>query len=241
MEGKMANQKTLQKYCESALSILNSQYGATKVLRHPSTTGSVREQIIKDFLSAHLPELITVISGQIFDAKENYSRQQDIVLVLKSMPRLPFASGSDLIFQEGVVATIEIKTTLNGSALEIIGENIASVRKLESSVGATAQFGVTHSWPPCRILTAVVAYGGSSLESLRSMLTEMRSDARPDLLLDFSKGLLVQNHGLLLRENGGAKYVLIDNPAEGFKIFLTFLTEITGTLSSRGVQWRNYC
>jgi len=236
----MTNKKVLQKYCESLLSILNSQYEATKVLRHASTAGSAREEIIKDFLSAHLPKLIVVISGQIFDANENYSRQQDIVLVLKSMPRLPFASGSDLIFQEGVVATIEIKTTLNRNTLDIVGENIASVRKLESSVGATALLGITHSWPSDRILTAVVTYGGSSLESLGSMLIGMGNDARPDLLLNLSKGLLVQNHGLLLREKSGAEYILIDNPAEGFKVFLTFLTEITGTLSARGVRWRNY-
>lgn len=68
----MMNKKVLQKYCESMLSILNSEYEATKVLRHASTAGSAREQIIKDFLSAHLPKLIAVISGQIFDANENY-------------------------------------------------------------------------------------------------------------------------------------------------------------------------
>lgn len=236
----MADQKALQKYCESALSILNSQYDATKVLRHAGTAGSAREQILKDFLSAHLPELITVVSGQIFDANENYSKQQDIVLVLKSMPRLPFASGSDLIFQEGVVATIEIKTTLNSSTLKIVGENIGSVRKLGPGVVVTGQMGVTHSWPSNRILTAVVTYGGNTLESLASMLTGMESEARPDLLLDLSKGLLIQNHGLLLKRNGDAEYMRVDDPAEGFKIFLTFLTEITGTLSFRGVLWRNY-
>lgn len=236
----MADQKALQKYCESALSILNSQYDATKVLRHAGTAGSAREQILKDFLSAHLPELITVVSGQIFDANENYSKQQDIVLVLKSMPRLPFASGSDLIFQEGVVATIEIKTTLNSSTLKVVGENIASVRKLGPGFFVTAQMSVTHSWPSNRILTAVVTYGGNTLESLASMLTGMENDARLDLLLDLSKGLLIQNHGLLLTKNSDAEYMLVNDPAEGFKIFLTFLTEITGTLSSRGVLWRNY-
>ena len=112
--------------------------------------------------------------------------------------------------------------------------------KLEPSIGATAQLGITHRWPSDRVLTAVVTYGGSSLKLLVPMLTEMGNDAKPDLLLDLSKGLLIQNHGLLLRQNGGAEYILIDNPAEGFKIFLTFLTEITSTLSSRGVLWRNY-
>lgn len=236
----MTDSKTLQRYCEAAVSILNSQYEATKVLHHAGTVGSIREQILRDFLSAHLPELITVVSGQIFDSKGNYSKQQDIVLVLKSMPRLPFASGIDLIFQEGVVATIEIKTILNSDALKMCGENIASVRKLESSVVATAAMGITHNWPLSRIITAVVTYGGDNLELVASMLTVMNDNGRPDLLLDLSKGLLVQNHGLLLPKNGNAEYLHINNPAEGFKFLLTFLSEVTGTLSARGVLWRNY-
>ena len=80
--------------------------------------------MIKDFLIGHLPELVSVVSGQIFDAQNTFSRQQDIVLVLKSMPRLPFASGNDLIFQEGVVSTLEIKTNLNAVMLSQIGLNI---------------------------------------------------------------------------------------------------------------------
>ena len=82
--------KILRQYCEYALTVLNSQFQATKVITHTSTTGTIREQLIKDFLKAHLPELVTVLSGQIFDSENNYSKQQDIVLVMKSMPRLPF-------------------------------------------------------------------------------------------------------------------------------------------------------
>lgn len=74
----MTDSKTLQRYCEAAVSTLNSQYEATKVLHHAGTAGSIREQILRDFLSAHLPELITVVSGQIFDCKGNYSKQQDV-------------------------------------------------------------------------------------------------------------------------------------------------------------------
>jgi len=80
------SEKVFHQYSECALAILRSQFDATKVLKHNATSGSAREQIIKDFLSAHLPELISVVSGQIFDSKDNYSKQQDVVLVLKSMP-----------------------------------------------------------------------------------------------------------------------------------------------------------
>ncbi|MFM7010058.1 MAG: DUF6602 domain-containing protein [Betaproteobacteria bacterium] len=232
--------KVLQQYCESALTILNSQYQATQVLQHNATAGAAREQIIKDFLTNHLPELITVVSGQIVDANNNYSKQQDIVLVLKSMPRLPFASGSDLIFQEGVVATIEIKTTLNNAALSSIGSNIQSVRALLPSIGASSQMGITHSWPHSKVLTAVVTYGGAAIETLVPSLVALDESARPDLVLDLSKGLLVKNHGFLLPIQDDFDYLFVNNPGEGFKFFLTFLTEITGTLSSRGVLWRQY-
>lgn len=233
-------QKFLQRYCESAIAILNSQYAATKVLRHNATAGAAREQLIKDFLSSHLPELITVVSGQIVDAGENYSKQQDIVLVLKSMPRLQFASGSDLIFQEGVVATIEIKTSLDTVTLKSIGDNIASVRNLHPSIGASAQLGITHNWPSNKILTAIITYGGANLDAIAESLISLPDNSKPDLLLDLSKGLLIRNHDLLFPKQDAFEYILVNNPAEGFKFFLTFLTEITGTISSRGVMWRQY-
>ena len=232
--------KVFHNYCESALSVLKSQYEATKVLQHNSTAGSVREQIIKDFLSNHLPESITLVSGQIFDSDDKFSKQQDIVMVLKSMPRLPFASDNDLIFQEGVISTIEIKTALNSTVLKSIGENISSVRALKSCIGASAQMGISHSWPNNKILTSIVTYGGSKLVSHIDQIAQPESSQKPDLLLDLSQGLLIKNHGLLVQEQGDIEYVLVDNAAEGFKMFLTFLTEITGTLSARGVLWRKY-
>ncbi len=160
--------------------------------------------------------------------------------MLKSMPRLPFASDNDLIFQEGVIATIEIKTTLNTAVLKTIGENIHSVNSLASAVGATGQIGVTHCWPSNRILTAILTYGGSRLVSHLDELSQLQNDQKPDLLLDLSQGLLIRNHGLLVKQQENLEYLLIADAAEGFKLFLTFLTEITGTLSGRGIMWRKY-
>jgi len=145
-----------------------------------------------------------------------------------------------LIFQEGVIATIEIKTTLNTAVLKTIGENIQSVNSLVSAVGATGQIGVTHSWPSNRILTSILTYGGSKLVSHLDQLSQLQNEQKPDLLLDLSQGLLIRNHGLLIKQQENLDYLLVDNAAEGFKLFLTFLTEITGTLSGRGIMWRNY-
>lgn len=236
----MTSQKLLEKYCDSALAVLKSQYEATKAVQHNATVGVIREQVIRDFLADHLPELISLVSGQIVDAQGSYSKQQDIVLILKSMPRLRFASNVDLIFQEGVVSTIEIKTTIDSAALSTIGENIASVRRLTPSVGASAALGITHSWPLHRILTAVVTFNGLAPNTLAPILATLPELAHPDLLLDLNRGLLVRNDGALLQKQTNHQYTWLDNPVRGFMYFLTFLTEITGTLSSRGVLWRNY-
>lgn len=233
--------KVFGKYCDKALAILSAQYDATKLVPHNATTGSVREQILRDFLSLHLPELVSVVSGQIFDYENNFSRQQDVVLVLKSMPRLPFANGTDLIYQEGVVATIEIKTSLSSAVISSIGENIASVRNLVSSSLTNSAMGVTHKWPSTRILTAIVTYGGASYGTIIDAIGTLDANKKPDVVLDLSGYLLIRNDGMLVQEQSGVgDYVLIQDAGDGFMCFLTFLTEITGTLSSRGVPWRNY-
>lgn len=120
--------KPLVEYCHGAIKALNAQYEMTNVLKHSATAGTARERLIQDFLVAHLPEMTSVVSGMIVDSNDQRSRQQDIVLMLKSMPRLPFASGHDLIFQEGTVATFEIKTGVTPTVLNDIAINIESVK-----------------------------------------------------------------------------------------------------------------
>ena len=233
--------KVFGKYCDKALAVLSAQYEATKLIPHNATSGSIREQVLRDFLALHLPELISVVSGQIFDSEDHFSRQQDVVLVLKSMPRLPFANGMDLIYQEGVVATIEVKTSLNSAIIRSIGENIASIRSLSPPLVMAAAMCVTHNWPLTRILTAIITYDSASHGSIIDAIGGLEANKKPDLVLDLSGYLLIRNDGTLLpHESDVGEYVLINDAGDGFMFFLTFLTEITGTLASRGVNWRSY-
>ncbi|MEZ8060449.1 DUF6602 domain-containing protein [Vibrio splendidus] len=237
----MENKKTFERYCSKSLDVLKARYETTRIVKHNATCGSIREQIIKDFLSEHLPEIVSVVSGQIFDSNDNYSKQQDLVLVSKAMPRLPFADGNDLIFLEGVISTVEIKTKINKTVLEAIGKNIASVRDLTTAMSGGAMMGVTHDWPPSRILTVIVTYEGlGSLKQYHDILNELPEEQHPDLLLDLSKGLLVKNHGFLIPKQQGKTFLAHENPGKGFMFFLTFLIEITGTLGARSVFWRSY-
>jgi hypothetical protein len=230
----------LRNYCQNTLKVFSARYETSAALTHGSSVGSIREQAIRDFLESHLPALVSVTSGQIFDTHDTLSKQQDVILVMKGVPRLPFASGIDLVYAEGVVATIEVKSALSAPKLKDIGESIRSVRALARPIWSTTSFGVNHRWPETKILSSVVTYGGSALSTMQAMLASMDEDTRPDILLDLSKGLLVRNNGSLLTESTDGEYVAINDAADGFMKFLTFLVEITATLGSRGINWRAY-
>ncbi|GLV22032.1 hypothetical protein TomMM35A_18850 [Sphingobium sp. TomMM35A] len=230
----------LLNYCRSALNALTSQSAVASSVTHAVSLGMVREQLVRELLTNHLPELVTLVSGQIFDTNDARSTQQDAVLVLKSMPRLPFASGIDLIYAEGVVATAEVKSHLAATTIRSVGEGISSIRKLHIPTASYAAMGVTHKWPVTRILNTVVAFDGSSLANIAAVLDTMQEDHLPDIVLTLTKGMLVRNEGLLLNAGTSGRYVQIDDPAKAFMYYLTFLTEITGTLSARGINWRAY-
>lgn len=231
--------KPLVEYCHGAVKALNAQYEMTNVIGHSATAGAVRERLIHDFLCAHIPEMTSVVSGVIIDSSGQRSRQQDVVLMLKSMPRMPFASGHDLIFQEGAVATFEIKTQIVPSNLEAIAENISSVNILQPTTLEGASLGDL-GWPYARILNVVLTYGGSPLKSIERKLGSLKESGRPDVYFDLNKGVLIKNEGLLFDLDGSGQYLRFDDPAVGLARLLALLSKVTGRLVMRGVKWDAY-
>jgi len=231
----------LLEYCLGAVNALTAQYEMTKVLGHAATAGAAREGLIQHFLTDHLPEMATVVSGVIVDAQGNRSKQQDIVLMLKSMPRLRFASGHDLIFQEGAIATFEIKTAINTrKVITEIGGNIRSVRNLSATSLAGTRMGDL-SWAHARILTAVLTYGGTRLSTVAQWLENIPETDRPDLYLDLSKGMLIKNDGSFeVAKENTSQYLIVDKAALGLARFLTILAVITGAVQTREVKWSSY-
>ncbi len=159
--------------------------------------------------------------------------------MLKSMPRLPFASGHDLIFQEGTVATFEIKTEITPSVLDAIASNIESVKILVPSTHEGVELGDL-SWPYGRILSAVVTYGGSALDTIENKLLELPDTCRPDVYLDLEKGILVKNEGLIFSLNGTGTYLRFNDSAIGLARLLALLSKVTSRLIVHGVEWDTY-
>lgn len=237
----MKNKSPLIEYCAGAIAALNVQYDMTKVLGHAATAGSAREALIQNFLIDHLPEMAIVVSGVIVVYTGKRSKQQDIVLMNRVMPRLRFKSGHDLIFQEGAIATFEIKTSIkSNTVVKEIGENIKSVKKLRpTSLGGRRMGDTTWKWG--EILSAIITYEGSSLVSIEKRLIELSDDERPDIYLDMSQGVLIKNNGTMLPQDVKyEEYILNKDTARSLAIFLAIMTNVSSALQYREVKWDRY-
>ena len=125
------NEKTLDKHFENIQQTLLKNLETSKIIKHPGTVGSVRELFIKEFLQSHLPGNLRITSGEIFDSKDAFSKQQDLVLYRANFPKISM-SKADLLFVEGVLATIEVKSRLDNSNIGRVLENVYSVKNCKN-------------------------------------------------------------------------------------------------------------
>ena len=234
-----AQRSTYVRYCQSAIDTLNTQYEKTKVITHRASAGAAREALIREFLTAHMPEMTSAVSGLLMDASGGRSKQQDIVFLLKTYPRLPFSSGFDLIYVEGVVATIEIKTRTNADSWKTISDNIASVRSLRPNGHVIVKIGDL-LWDHSQVFTSVVTYDGPPLVNVEKSILRLPENGRPHVYLDLRRGMLVSNMGALLPLASTGSFISILDPGQAFAQYLIFLTRITSSMVLRAIDWEAY-
>jgi len=97
------------------------------LLEHPTMIGTAREFIIQNILKRCLPPIIHYGSGKIFDSDGGYSKQIDLIIFDPRFPCLEITKGSGLYPIEGVIATIEIKSTITRSEIWKALDNQMSV------------------------------------------------------------------------------------------------------------------
>ncbi|RPA50620.1 hypothetical protein EGC79_11045 [Shewanella vesiculosa] len=126
---------------------------------HSLHKGTPREAFIKEFLVNHLSETVSIGTGEIVDcdSKPNEQRNQfDIVIYKKNYPKLDFGGGISGFLAESVVATIEVKSTLDNQGL------IQSINAARNAKGLKQNLNSSFStgWLPPTIMNYVVAYAG---------------------------------------------------------------------------------
>ncbi|MEO8491766.1 MULTISPECIES: DUF6602 domain-containing protein [unclassified Pseudomonas] len=126
---------------------------------HSLHKGTPREAFIKEFLEAHLPSTVAIGTGEIIDSSSipNGPRNQfDIVIYRKNFPKLDLGGGISAFLVESVIATIEVKSTLDEQGLELAIKAARNAKKLQPHVFKFIQIG--YELPA--IVNFVVAYAG---------------------------------------------------------------------------------
>ena len=113
---------------------------AERFVPHPGETGSDREEVIRQFLRAHLPKRFDISTGFAFDATGKVSQQLDIIISDSLVcPHFETAGGTRFYPCESIVAVGQVKSSLK-SVANFRGalRNLESAKALDRSAKGTA-------------------------------------------------------------------------------------------------------
>ncbi len=220
----------LKQYLRGTLSVLSAYYQASKTLRSPTALGNLRERFVREALHLFLPSTHEILSGEITDSSGTKSRQQDVVIYRRDMPKLQMIEGPALLFAEGVKATVEIKSNLTWEKFEEALTNICSVKALKPQINPFAT-GEKADYTFCYVF----AYEGPSDKKIieyynkfrrkKNWTTEQFYENIPDALYIVNGSLFYKNDGYVWkkteRDDGKPSlYGKSDHPIAIDKFFL---------------------
>ncbi len=124
--------KTVSAWFDHLEVILDAEARLSGLLQHASTIGTAREFLITRVLRTILPPSVHIGLGKVIDSLGGQSKQIDIIIY---DPRFPLmkVDGGGLYPVEGVLATIEVKSSLDSAELVASLENTKSVLLLQPS------------------------------------------------------------------------------------------------------------
>ncbi len=115
------NLAILKNHFDKLEDVLLAKLQHAQTPEHPVDDGAAREIFLNEFLRGHLGENIGIGSGEIIDADAgtNDTRSQhDFIIYRKDYPKLSLTPGIHTFLAESVIATIEVKATLDQKGLE---------------------------------------------------------------------------------------------------------------------------
>lgn len=148
---------------QTAIAMRAALGAARAALPHNLSSGEANEETVRKFMRDHLPSSIGVTTGFVFDSKggssrrDGVSRQADVILYDEARTPVLFTSsegGHQSVPSEGVIAVIEVKTSINKSDLPGIITHMQSVKSLDKSAyfpsnsdifNATTMYGTTYT------------------------------------------------------------------------------------------------
>lgn len=240
--------EVLKQHLRGVASLLSAYYQTSKTLHSPSVLGNLRELFVREVLHFFLPSVYEILGGEITDSTGRKSRQQDIIIYRRDMPKLQMIEGPALLFAEGVKATIEIKSNLTWEKFEEALTNVCSVKALKPcinpfAVGEKADY----------IFCYVFAYEGPSdktiinynrFASIKNWTKEQFFENIPDALYILNGSLFYKNDGYIWKktESNVGKQILYcksDHPVATDKFFLHLAIALNSP-DIFTIDWRSY-
>jgi hypothetical protein len=130
----MADRFSIIDYGKRLEKVLLAQRDVSAIIQHTGEIGTAREFFVESILKRFLPANIVIGRGEIVDGEGGRSRQQDLLLYRSNFPVIDSLAGAHIYLAEGVLATIEVKSRLDGEEVIRATQNIASVRSLKLSM-----------------------------------------------------------------------------------------------------------
>ena len=122
-----------KKWFDQLESVLTQEAILAGLVGHNGLIGSAREFFVRRILRSILPPAVHIGSGRVIgDKAEEESKQIDVVLYDPRCPFLETEPGIGLYFAEGVIATIEVKSTLTKPILKDALDNCLSVMEIST-------------------------------------------------------------------------------------------------------------
>ncbi len=106
---------------------------------HSLHKGTPREIFVRNFLQDHLASTLAIGSGELIDANSepgDQRAQHDIIIYKGSYPRLYLGGGIGAYLIESVVATVEIKSTLDEEDMIQVVKAASEAKELSPSTTA---------------------------------------------------------------------------------------------------------
>jgi len=162
------------RYFNAVSEKLAAGHAISSTIKNASDIGYSRENLVKDFLSKHLPgRLSAVLGGHVFGFDQEESKQLDI-LILNDIGLNFKENDKPFAPIENVAAVFTVKSNLNSSELIDALANIASIPQIDRDVldfenlmGEPYEYFIKH-YPRFNVF----AYTGMSLESTLKTIQE---------------------------------------------------------------------
>lgn len=166
----------LKKFFSAVEDSLLAQFHRAGFITHSGDKGENREQILRDFLTQHLPSKYGITNGQIITKEGKQSHSADIIIYDKLHCPILYAEHTAILPIEGVYGIIEVKSDLSKPEFLDAARKIESFKRLsprDLSIIQTREYVTLHR--PSRPFGIILGYEckGNSLDSLTQNWQEL--------------------------------------------------------------------